>query len=170
MGTRSGDLDPSVVLLLQQDGATADEVDHILNHQSGLLAVAGSADMRTVGMAARNGEPRARLAIDMAAYRLAKYVAAYSMVVGGPDALVFTGGVGENSALFREKVVAWLGPLGLGIDAALNNKAPNTAARDGIRVISTMDSTFPVLVVPSDEERAIAESTAALLAMPTEEG
>jgi acetate kinase len=164
-----------VVLLLQQDGATADEVDHILNHQSGLLAVAGSADMRTVGVAARNGEPRARLAIDMAAYRLAKYVAAYSMVVGGPDALVFTGGVGENSALFREKVVAWLGPLGLGIDAALNNKAPNnkalnTAARDGIRVISTMDSTFPVLVVPSDEERAIAESTAALLAMPTEEG
>ncbi len=165
MGTRSGDLDPSVVLLLQQDGATADEVDHLLNHQSGLLAIAGSADMRTVEKAAGSGEPKARLAIDMAAYRLAKYIAAYSMVVGRPDALVFTGGVGENSSTFRAKVVSWLGSLGLGLDEGLN-----TSVLEGIRKISAMDSTFPVLVVPSDEERAIAESTAALLAMPTNEG
>lgn len=165
MGTRSGDLDPSVVLLLQQEGATADEVDHILNNQSGLLAVAGSADMRTVEKAAGSGEPQALLAIDMAAYRLAKYIAAYSMVVDRPDALVFTGGVGENSALFRAKVVAWLRPLGLGLDEGLN-----MASQEGMREISTMDSTVPVLVVPSDEERAIAELTAALLAAPPKEG
>ncbi|KUM42292.1 acetate/propionate family kinase [Arthrobacter sp. EpRS71] len=165
MGTRSGDLDPSIVLLMQHGGATANEVDQLLNHRSGLLALAGTADMREVGAAARDGEPGAILAVDMAAYRLAKYIAAYSMVVGRPDALVFTGGVGENSTLFRDKVVAWLGPLNLALDERLNS-----AVREGIRQISTMDSAFPVLVVPSDEERAIAESTAALLATPPMEG
>lgn len=165
MGTRSGDLDPSIVLLMQQAGATAEEVDDILNHRSGLLALAGTADMREIGPAVRQGEPGAVLGLDMATYRLAKYIAAYSMVVGRPDALVFTGGVGENSALFRDKVVAWLGPLGLGLAEDLN-----TSAQDGIRKISAMDSAFPVLVVPSDEERAIAESTAALLAMHPKEG
>lgn len=165
MGTRSGDLDPSIVLLLQHGGATANEVDDILNHRSGLLALAGTADMREIGAAALQGKPGAILALDMAAYRLAKYTAAYSMVVGRPNALVFTGGVGENSALFRDKVVAWLGPLGLGIDEDLNS-----SLQDGTRKISTKDSAFPVLVVPSDEERAIAESTAALLATPPKEG
>ena len=160
MGTRSGDLDPSIVLLMQSGGATAAEVDDILNHRSGLLALAGTADMREIGAAALHGKPDAILALDMAAYRLAKYVAAYSMVVGRPDALVFTGGVGENSSLFRDKVVAWLGPLGLWLDEDLN-----TSAQQGTRKISAMGSAFPVLVVPSDEERAIAESTAALLAM-----
>ncbi|MET3905225.1 acetate/propionate family kinase [Paenarthrobacter sp. 4246] len=163
MGTRSGDLDPSIVLLLQHGGATAEEVDDILNHRSGLLALAGTADMREIGAAALRGEPAAILALDMAAYRLAKYIAAYSMVVGRPDALVFTGGVGENSALFRDKVVAWLGPLALGLNERLN-----MAVQEGARIISTKDSAFPVLVVPSDEERAIAESTAALLAAPNE--
>ncbi|MFJ5956403.1 acetate/propionate family kinase [Paenarthrobacter sp. NPDC092416] len=165
MGTRSGDLDPSIVLLLQHGGATAGEVDDILNHRSGLLALAGTADMREIGTAALHGEASAILALDMAAYRLAKYIAAYSMVVDRPDALVFTGGVGENSQLFRAKVVSWLGPLGLGVDEDLNS-----ATLEGIRKISTMDSVFPVLVVPSDEERAIAESTAALLATIPKEG
>ncbi|MFK4639339.1 acetate/propionate family kinase [Paenarthrobacter histidinolovorans] len=163
MGTRSGDLDPSIVLLLQRGGATAEEIDDLLNHRSGLLALAGTADMREIGAAAIQGEPAAILALDVAAYRLAKYIAAYSMVVGRPDALVFTGGVGENSALFRDKVVAWLGPLALSLDEDLN-----MAVQEGLRKISTKDSAFPVLVVPSDEERAIAESTAALLAAPTE--
>jgi acetate kinase len=165
MGTRSGDLDPSIVLLMQQAGATAEEVDDILNHRSGLLALAGTADMREIGAGARQGESGAVLALDMAAYRLAKYIAAYSMVVGRPDALVFTGGVGENSALFRAKVIAWLGPLRLGLDEDLN-----TSAQEGIRKISTADSAIAVLVVPSDEERAIAESTAALLAKHPKEG
>jgi acetate kinase len=163
MGTRSGDLDPSIVLLLQHGGATAEEVDDMLNHRSGLLALAGTADMREISAAAIRGKPAAILALDVAAYRLAKYIAAYSMVVGQPDALVFTGGVGENSALFRDKVVAWLGPLGLGLEEEVN-----ASAQEGIRKISAMDSAFPVLVVPSDEERAIAESTAALLAAPKE--
>ncbi|WP_309073360.1 acetate/propionate family kinase [Paenarthrobacter sp.] len=165
MGTRSGDLDPSVVLLLQHEGATADEVDHLLNHQSGLLALTGSADMRVVEEAAGRGETRARLAIEMACYRLAKYIASYSMVVGRPHALVFTGGVGENSAIFRAKVVSWLGTLGLSIDEDLN-----AATSKDLRVVSTRASGFPVLVVPSDEERAIADSTAALLTGTAGEG
>ncbi|MEI2275965.1 acetate/propionate family kinase [Paenarthrobacter ilicis] len=163
MGTRSGDLDPSIVLLMQQAGATAEEVADTLNHRSGLLALAGTADMRDIGAASLKGEPAAILALNIAAYRLAKYIAAYAMVVGRPDALVFTGGVGQNSALFRDKVVAWLGPLGIGLDEELN-----ASLQEGIRKISTRRSTFPVLAVPCDEERAIAESTAALLATPTE--
>jgi acetate kinase len=159
MGTRSGDLDPSIIVLMQRAGATADEVDAVLNHQSGLLALAGTADMREIGAAVGRGEPRAVLALETAAYRLAKYIAAYSMVVQRPDALVFTGGVGENSHLFRAKVLSWLGPLGLRVSAD-----ENSADVKGIRGVSTDDSTFPVLVVPSDEERAIAEATASLLA------
>ncbi|MGO4248915.1 acetate/propionate family kinase [Paenarthrobacter sp. RAF54_2] len=158
MGTRSGDLDPSIILLMQRAGASADDVDEVLNHRSGLRALAGTADMREVCAAATRGEPKAILALETAAYRLAKYVAAYSMVVQKPDALVFTGGVGENSDVFRSQVLSWLAPLGLRI-AEDRNSTPV----EGIRGVSSDDSSFPVLVVPSDEERAIAEATSSLL-------
>lgn len=164
MGTRSGDIDPSIVLLMQREGATPDEVDEILNHRSGMLALAGTADMRDVGAAVERGEPKASLALDIYAYRLAKYIAAYSMVVGRPDALVFTGGVGENSVAFRTKVLSWLMPLGLAMD-----QDRNLSPRQGIRVVSADGSSFPVLVVPSDEERAIAEATASLLEEDTKD-
>lgn len=164
MGTRSGDIDPSIVLLMQREGATPDEVDEILNHRSGMLALAGTADMRDVGAAVERGEPKASLALDIYAYRLAKYIAAYSMVVGRPDALVFTGGVGENSVAFRTKVLSWLLPLGLAMD-----QDRNLSPRQGIRVVSADGSSFPVLVVPSDEERAIAEATASLLEEDTKD-
>ena len=158
MGTRSGDLDPSVVTFLQRRGLGPDEVDNLLNHRAGLLGVAGSADMRSVQDAALRGDPRAILASDMAAYRLAKYIAAYNMVVGGAEALVLTGGIGEHSIEFRSRVLSLLGPLGLYVDEVRNQ------SRDtGIRTISTDRSRFPVLVVPSDEERAIAEATAAVV-------
>ncbi|MGO4583742.1 acetate/propionate family kinase [Arthrobacter sp. 2RAF6] len=158
MGTRSGDLDPSIVTLLQRRGLGLDEVDRLLNHESGLLGVAGSADMRTVQDSAQHGDPRAVLASDMAAYRLAKYIAAYNMVVGGAEALVFTGGIGEHSGQFRSRVMSMLGPLGIYLDEDRNH-----AEGSGIRTISTDGSKFPVLVVPSDEERAIAEATAAVV-------
>ncbi|WP_284981688.1 acetate/propionate family kinase [Arthrobacter sp. efr-133-TYG-118] len=158
MGTRSGDLDPSIVTLLQRRGLSLDEVDRLLNHEAGLLGVAGSADMRTVQDAVQHGDPRAVLASDMAAYRLAKYIAAYNMVVGGAEALVFTGGIGEHSGQFRSRVISMLGPLGIYMDEDRND-----AAGAGIRTISTDGSKFPILVVPSDEERAIAEATAAVL-------
>ena len=164
MGTRSGDIDPSIVLLMQREGATPDEVDEILNHRSGMLALAGTADMRDVGAAVERGEPKASLALDIYAYRLAKYIAAYSMVVRRPDALVFTGGVGENSVAFRTKVLSWLMPLGLAMD-----QDRNLSPRQGIRVVSADGSSFPVLVVPSDEERAIAEATASLLEEDTKD-
>ncbi|MBU8865808.1 acetate/propionate family kinase [Paenarthrobacter aromaticivorans] len=164
MGTRSGDIDPSIVLLMQREGATPDEVDEILNHRSGMLALAGTADMRDVGAAVERGEPKASLALDIYAYRLAKYIAAYSMVVRRPDALVFTGGVGENSVAFRTKVLSWLLPLGLAMD-----QDRNLSPREGIRVVSADGSSFPVLVVPSDEERAIAEATASLLEEDTKD-
>lgn len=158
MGTRSGDLDPSIVTLLQRRGLGADEVDELLNHRAGLLGLAGSADMRAIQDAARHGDTRAILASDMAAYRLAKYIAAYNMVVGGAAALVLTGGIGEHSSRFRSHVISRLEPLGLFID-----EVRNRSAETGVRVISTDASAFPVLVVPSDEERAIAEATAAVV-------
>lgn len=158
MGTRSGDLDPSIVTLLQRRGLGLDEVDRLLNHQAGLLGLTGSADMRTVQNAAQHRDSQAILASDMAAYRLAKYIAAYNMVVGGAAALVFTGGIGEHSDQFRSRVMSLLGPLGLFIDEDRNQMEDT-----GIRTISSSGSRFPVLVVPSDEERAIAEATAAVV-------
>ncbi|MDQ0028678.1 acetate/propionate family kinase [Arthrobacter bambusae] len=158
MGTRSGDLDPSIVTLLQRRGLGPDQVDELLNHRAGLLGLSGSADMRTVQDAAQHGDPRALLATEMAAYRLAKYIAAYNMVVGTAGVLVFTGGIGEHSGHFRSQVMALLGPLGISID-----EARNQTENSGIRAISTDESAFPVLVVPSDEERAIAEATAAVV-------
>lgn len=158
MGTRSGDLDPSVVTHLQRRGLGPDEVDDLLNHRAGLLGMAGSADMRTVQDAALRGDPRAILASDMAAYRLAKYIAAYNMAVGGAGALVFTGGIGEHSVQFRSRVLSLLAPLGLFVDEDRNQSRDTR-----IRTISTDGSRFPVLVVPSDEERAIAEATAAVV-------
>ncbi len=161
MGTRSGDLDPSIVTLLQRRGLTPDEVDELLNRRSGLLGLAGSSDMRAVLDAAQHGDPRAILASDMAAYRLAKYIAAYNMVVGGAGALVFTGGIGEHSVLFRSQVMSLLGPLGVFADEARNH-----SSEAGIRPISTNGSAFSVLVVPCDEERGIAEATAAVVRRP----
>ncbi|GAA4038468.1 acetate kinase [Arthrobacter methylotrophus] len=158
MGTRSGDLDPSIVTLLQRHGLSLDEVDELLNHRAGLLGLAGSADMRAIQDAVQSGDPRAILASDMAAYRLAKYIAAYSMVVGGAGALVFTGGIGEHSSPFRSRVMSLLRPLGLFIDEDRNH-----SAAAGARLISTDGSAFPVLALPSDEERAIAEATAAVV-------
>ncbi|OMH32333.1 acetate/propionate family kinase [Tersicoccus sp. Bi-70] len=159
MGTRSGDVDPSVITqLIERDIHTAEEMDRLLNKESGLKGLAGRSDMRAVTEAAEGGDRYAELALDVASYRLAKYVGAYHVAVGGTQVVVFTAGIGENAAGFRARVVGRLGALGITLDDAANAERSTVARR-----ISGEDSAIPVLVVPTDEERAIAEATAALV-------
>ncbi|WP_334170359.1 acetate/propionate family kinase [Sinomonas sp.] len=158
MGTRSGDVDPSILVFLGRLGMTPDEIDDLLNRESGLKALGGSNDMRTLVESAERGDAKARRALDVASYRLAKYVGAYHVAVGGARAIVFTAGIGENSSVFRGLVAERLGALGVVLDAAAN------AARSSEpRAVSAAESAIPVLVVPTDEERAIAEATAAVV-------
>ncbi|MGV3246910.1 acetate/propionate family kinase [Rothia sp. 11254D007CT] len=160
MGTRSGDIDPSVLTnVMQRGNISPEKMDHILNKESGLLAIAGNNDMRAVVEAMEAGDERAKLALDMTSYRLAKYIGAYHVAVGGAKALVFTAGIGENSHQFRKLAVERLGALGIKLDAEANK-----VRSDEPRIISTEDSAIPVLVVPTNEEKAIAEATEALVA------
>lgn len=155
MGTRSGDIDPSIITqLVTAHGYTAHEVARVLNHESGLLGMTGHADMRQVLEAAEHGERNARAALDVATYRLAKYVGAYHVAVGGADAIAFTAGIGENSAPFRARVLDRLAVLGIEYDPELND-----ARSDEPRLISTSASSMAVAVVPTDEEMAIAQDT-----------
>lgn len=160
MGTRSGDVDPSVLtsLIDRNKDLDAERLEQILNHESGLKAIGGSNDMRALYEMAEGGDRKAELAIDMAAYRLVKYIGGYHVAVGGMKALVFTAGIGENSAPFRQLVVEQLGALGILLDAEAN-----AARSQEVRIISAEGSSIPVLVVPTDEERAIAEATAGLV-------
>lgn len=151
MGTRSGDLDPSIVLYLQREaGMSIDEVDTLLNRQSGLAGLTGHNDMRDVHAAAEAGDHAARLAIDVYVRRIKHYVGAYAAIMGGLDAVTFTAGVGEHDAAIRARIIDGLGFLGLSIDDARN------AADHGERVISPDDAPSRVLVIPTDEELAIA--------------
>lgn len=155
MGTRSGDLDPSVVThLMRNHGYDAEELDTLMNRRSGLLGLAGEADMRQVLENAASGDGRARNALDVASYRLAKYVGGYHVAVGGVQAIVFTAGIGENSAPFRARVLDRLEALGVAYDAEANR-----ARVAGPHTISAPESAIPVLVVPTDEEQAIARLT-----------
>lgn len=161
MGTRTGDLDPSVVtaVLRREPGMTPERLDAVLNKESGLRAIAGSHDMRAVQEAADGGDERAELALAMAAHRLAKYVGGYHVAVDGAQALVFTAGIGENASAFRARVCDRLGALGV----VLDDDANAARSRD-VRRISAPGSALEVLVVPTDEEQAIAAATAALVA------
>ncbi len=156
MGTRPGDVDPGVMLYLLRDlGIPLDEVDGILNKESGLLGLSGvSNDMRDVEAGAAGGDERCRLALDVYAYRVKKYVGAYAAAMGGLDVLVFTAGVGENDAAMRSAICDGLGFLGIELDPAVNDTT-RAVARD----ISTPRSRVRVLVVPTDEEGMIAEQT-----------
>ncbi|WP_342023119.1 acetate kinase [Arthrobacter citreus] len=159
MGTRSGDVDPSILVFLLREGYDADTLDDLLNRESGLLALGAASDMRTLVEAAAGGDEAATLALNVASYRLAKYIGAYHVAVGGAQALVFTAGIGENAWEFRELTVNRLGALGITLDPEANRKRGSEA-----RLISTADSAIPVLVVPTDEEEAIAEATAETVA------
>jgi acetate kinase len=149
MGTRSGDIDPAVLLHLQRVGAfDAPGLDDLLNRRSGLLGLGGHADMRD--LLAASG-PAAALAVDVYVHRLKHYIGAYAAELGGLDALVFTAGVGENSAVIRARAVEGLGFLGVSVDPAAN-----TAQADTDRRISSSASTVAVLVIPTNEELQIA--------------
>ncbi|WP_105168073.1 acetate kinase [Pseudoalteromonas sp. T1lg23B] len=159
MGTRSGDIDPGIfAFLVNQLKYSPTQVDLLLNKQSGLLGISElSNDCRTIEEAAAQGHEQAQLALDIFCYRLAKQIAAFAVPLGGLDALIFTGGIGENSDVIRDKVVSQLGFLGLTLD-----KEKNLAARFGQRgVITTTDRPCAV-VIPTNEEWVIATDAAAL--------
>jgi acetate kinase len=152
MGTRSGDLDPAVLLHLQRSaGMGPDEVDDLLNKRSGLLGLCGDNDMREIDRRMAEGDQQARLAFDIYIHRVRKYVGAYTAVLGRVDAIAFTAGVGENSAAVREAALRGLAGLGIELDAVRN------AARGSVaRLISAESSRVAVAVVPTDEELEIA--------------
>jgi acetate kinase len=161
MGTRPGDLDPGVLLYMMRELAlSAGDLDQVLNKESGILGVSGvSNDMRDVLARAASGDERCRLALEIYSYRLKKYIGAYAAAMGGLDALVFTGGVGENNPDIRAAVCDGLAFLGIELD-----EQANAGARGSEASISSRSSGVRVLVVPTDEERLIAEETAKLLA------
>jgi acetate kinase len=152
MGTRSGDLDPAVVFhLARVGGLSMDEVDALLNKRSGMLGLAGANDLREVWALVDAGDEAAQVAVDVYAYRIRKYVGAYTTAMGRLDAIAFTAGVGENDHRMRAAVLGELGPLGITLDAARNAERLPDA-----RVISSEDSEVSVLVVPTNEELEIA--------------
>jgi acetate kinase len=157
MGTRSGDLDPAVVLYLQREaGMSLEEVDELLNQQSGLKGLTGVNDMREIQRRADAGDEAAREAFDLYCYRIRKYAGAYAAALGHLDALVFTAGIGEHSAAVRAGVCDGLERFGVRLDPARNRLPSN-----GPRTVSSDHSTVAVLVVPTDEELEIAEQTLA---------
>jgi acetate kinase len=161
MSTRSGDVDPGLVLyLIRRKGLTADEVLDLLARKSGLLGLSGqSGDIRDLEPAAANGDPRAALALEIQAYRVRKYIGAYAAALGGVDAIALSGALAENSAALRARVLGDLGFLGILLDATRNRTAGPTAPGR----IDADDSAVPVWVVPADEERQIAREVDGLL-------
>lgn len=163
MGTRSGDVDPSLVpFLADREGVSGEEIVARLNHASGLLGVSGvSRDTREIERAAREGNSRARLALDMFAYRARKCLGAYLAALGGADAVLFGGGIGENAAGVRQSILEGLEDLGIALDGARN-----AGARGDFGRISAEGSRIEAWVVPTDEESVIARDAAALLGRP----
>ncbi len=152
MGTRAGDVDPGVLLQLLRQEMSVGELDDLLNRRSGLAGMSGvSNDMRDVRRAAEDGNGDARAALEVFAYRVRKVVGAYAAAMGGLDAVVFTGGIGENDAVARAESLAGLGFLGVSVDPERNRRGSGVISPDGGAVV--------VLVVPTDEERMIADAT-----------
>ena len=160
MGTRTGDLDASVVLaIMKKEGKTPDEMQDLLNKKSGLLGISGlGSDMRDVENGVKEGNERAKLALDMYNYRIKKYVGAYAAAMGGVDTIVFTAGVGEHQWDVRYNALKDLEFLGIEVDYD-KNKA-NFGEEE---IISTPNSRVKVVVVPTDEELLIASDTLALI-------
>ncbi len=156
MGTRSGDVGAGALqYMMAEENLTIDQALDIMNKKSGILGVSGkSSDLREVLEGMQNGDDRCRLAVDMVAYIIKKYVGSYVAALDGIDALCFTGGIGENAALIREKVCAGLDSMGLVIDPVKNDKR-SSVARD----ISTNGSTARIFVIPTQEEYVIANDT-----------
>jgi acetate kinase len=155
MGTRSGDVDPSVlVFLAQHEKMSAEALDALLNHKSGLQGLCGVNDMREVIDKIEAGDRKAETALAVFAYRIKQYIGAYTACLGRVDALVFTAGIGENAPLVRERACQGLEGLGIRIDSRRN-----TRRAEGVQEISTADSRVKVLVIPTNEELRIAQET-----------
>ena len=162
MGTRTGDLDPAVTFhLARQAGLTLEEISDSYEHHGGLRGLCGDNDLRAVERRAAGGDPAAALALDVYCHRIRKYVGAYHAVLGRLDAIAFTAGVGEHSATVRRRSLADLEPLGIATDPTHNHDA-GTAER----IISPDGARVAVCVIPTDEERAIADETAEALPIP----
>jgi acetate kinase len=155
MGTRSGDLDPAILLFLARElGQSHDEVDDLINKKSGLLGVSGkSSDMRDIESSANSGDAKAELALEIFCYRITKYIGAYTAAMGGVDAVVFTGGIGENCSSVRARVMNGLGAIGLELDSAKNDSCRTIAD------LSKDSSPARILLIPTNEERMIARET-----------
>ncbi|MCA2226542.1 acetate/propionate family kinase [Nonomuraea aurantiaca] len=159
MGTRSGDVDPALTgYLARAGGMDIVRAEEELSRRSGLLALAGTGDMREVRRRAREGDERARLALDIYSRRIKKYIGAYYALLGRVDAIVFTGGVGEHDPATRAAALDGLHRLGIALDPTRNE-----ADETGERRVSTPESEVAVLVVPTDEEWEIARQTLALI-------
>ena len=159
MGTRTGDIDPTIIFyLVNQLGYDIEQVSNLLNKRSGMLGLTGFSDMRDITKAINEGNGEARLAYNMYAYRIKKYIGAYAAVLNGLDAVIFTAGVGENDALVRKMVCEGMEYLGLSIDLHKNNKRSA-----GIREISRQHSKVKILIIPTNEELEIANQCFELL-------
>ena len=159
MGTRSGDIDPSAVeYMAKKEGLDMDGIMEVLNKKSGVYGISGvSSDFRDLEAAADEGNERAKLALDMFNYRVAKYIGAYAAAMNGVDIICFTAGLGENNGVMRQDVCSYLEFMGVKIDPEANN------VRGEERLVSAPDSKVKVYVVPTNEELAIARETAALV-------
>jgi acetate kinase len=157
MGTRCGDVDPAAILyIMGQEELSLNETNAMLNKHSGLAGISGvSSDMREIEQAMKEGHTGAKLAFDIFCYRVKKYLGAYAVAMGGLDAIVFTGGIGENSALVRTATTSGLEFLGIKVDPNLN--VPHSNAE---RAIHAPDSRVAVLIIPTNEELVIALDTA----------
>jgi acetate kinase len=155
MGTRSGDIDPAILFYLADNGYEWQALNDLCNKKSGVLGLSGlSNDMRTLIEQAAAGHERAALAIDVYCYRVKKYIGAYYAALGRLDAIVFTGGIGENAAPVREEICSGLESLGIQVDRGRNETRSSEE-----RCISTDNSRVAILVIPTDEEGVIAADT-----------
>ncbi|HFS67382.1 MAG TPA: acetate kinase [Flavobacteriia bacterium] len=153
MGTRSGDIDQSVILYLAQKlGYSVDEIGELLQKKSGMLGLTGKSDLRDIEAEVSNGNKMAQLALEMNAYRIKKYIGSYVAVMNGIDAIVFTAGIGENSGLIRKMVCEDMSYLGLELDKIANQIRSNKP-----REINTEMSKVKIFVIPTNEELEIAE-------------
>jgi acetate kinase len=159
MGTRSGDVDQSVIFYLVNSlGYSLDDVNTMLQKQSGMLGLTGFSDLRDIEANAENGNVECQLALDMNAYRIKKYIGAYTAVLNGLDAIVFTAGIGENSSYIRKLVCTDMDYFGLELD-----QAKNEVRSKEIREINTPNSRTKILVIPTNEEIEIANQVYELL-------
>lgn len=159
MGTRSGDIDPAILpFIMNKENMSPTEIDTLLNKKSGILGVSGvSSDFRDVEAASKEGNKRAKIALDLFYYRVAKYIGSYAAAMNGVDVIAFTAGLGENSGSARSNICEYLGFLGVELDSDANSK------RGFVNKISTDKSKVDVYVIPTNEELVIARDTKELV-------